>query len=51
MSLDYDVRIPDYIHNTHSENDVLNLKDDDGMGYTLVTLSVVFMGILALCIF
>ena len=40
MALSYDDEICQYIEKAWSEHDVMNLMDDDHMGYTLVTLSV-----------
>lgn len=36
----YDSRIPEYIIRARQEDNVMNLMDDDSMGYTLLTLSV-----------
>ena len=40
MAQSYDAEICNYIERSWSEQNVLNLMDDDHMGYTLVTLSV-----------
>lgn len=40
MALSYNAEICHYIEKAWSEQDVMNLMDDDHMGYTLVTLSV-----------
>lgn len=40
MALGYDAEICRYIEKARSEQNVMNLMDDDHMGYTLLTLSV-----------
>lgn len=40
LSQEYDGRIESYVERAWYENDIMNLMDDEYMGYTLVTLSV-----------